>query len=196
MADILEILDLIDDFAKLPDGWNFGEGVRASNISLQQSRDLLRFAFDSDIKEFEAFPGIDGEIQLCCYKEDDTLEITFEINGTTTVSFEKGDKRLFYKKNRSFNEAIKILKDFAYNQCLSYELSTSTNIIAKGKNESSEWLLDRRQATAVSQLSIRLVRSGRAIQSAVISSDTTQSSQERPLYIGKSLTNQSHHCPV
>lgn len=196
MANILETLNLIDSFAKLPKGWNFGEGVRASSLSLRQSKDMLRFAFDSGIREFEAFPGIDGEIQLCCYKEDDTLEITFEINGTTTVSFEKDDKRLFYKRGVAFNAAIKILKDFAYNKWRSFVQSTSTDTTAKRKNVSQEWLLDPHQQMAASPSSIRIVLSVIAEQSAVILSDSTPELQERQSYSGKFPMIQFPQCPV
>jgi hypothetical protein len=194
MPNIIETFNLIDGFAKLPVGWNFGEGVPASFVSLQQSKDMLRFAFDSGIREFEAFPGIDGEIQLCCYKEENTLEITFEINGATTFSLEKNDKRLSYKKDISFNEAIKILKDFAHNKCHSYESSTSTIITVRKKGNSQVWLLDPRQLTVAYPSSIKIVPRMQAQQSVTISSDTIRQSPELQLSSGKFPMSQSRSC--
>jgi len=196
MLNIIGTLKLIDSFSKLVKGWNFGEGVAASPISLRQSKNALIFAYSSGIKEFEAFPGIDGEIQLCCYKEDDTLEITFEINGLVTLCFEEADERLFYKKDISFDETIKILKDFAYNKCRLYALSTSRYTTAKRKNVSQVWLLDPHQATAASPSLIRIVPSETAGQFATTLSDIILESQERQLYFGKFPTIQSLPCPV
>jgi hypothetical protein len=196
MLTIIKTLKLIDSFSKLVRGWNFGEGVAASPISLRQSKSALILAYSSGIKEFEAFPGVDGEIQLCCYKGDDTLEITFEINGLVTVCFEEADERLFYKKDISLDETIKILKDFAYNKCRLYALSTSRYTTAKRKNVSQVWLLDPHQATAASPSLIRIVPSETAGQFATTLSDIIPESQERQLYFGKFPTIQSLPCPV
>ena len=196
MLNIIKTLKLIDSFSKLVKGWNFGEGIAASPISLRQSKNALILAYSSGIKEFEVFPGINGEIQLCCYKEDDTLEITFEINGFATVCFEEGNERLFYKKDISFDETIKILKDFAYNKCRLYALSTSRYTTAKRKNVSQVWLLDLHQATAASPSLIRIVPSETAGQFVTTLSDIIPESQERQSYFGKFQTVQSLPCPV
>jgi len=196
MLNIIKTLKLIDSFSKLVKGWNFGEGIAASPISLRQSKSALILAYSSGIKEFETFPGIDGEIQLCCYKEDNTLEITFEINGLVTVCFEEADERMFYKKDISFDETIKILKDFAYNKCRLYALSTSRYTTAKRKNVSQVWLLDPHQATAASPSLIRIAPSETAGQFATTLSDIIPESQERQLYFGKFPTTQSLPCPV
>lgn len=196
MLNIIETLKLINSFSKLVKGWNFGEGVATSTISLRQSKNALILAYSSGIKEFEAFPGIDGEIQLCCYKGDDTLEITFEINGLATICFEEDDERLFYKKGMSLDKTIKIIKDFAYNKCRLYALSTSHYTTAKRKSVSQVWLLDPHQVMAASPSLIGIAPSETAGQFATTLSDITQESQERQLYFGKFPTTQSLPCPV
>lgn len=155
MPNILETFDLIDSFAKLPEGWNFGEGVAACLISLQQSQDLLRFAFDLGHKESDAFPGVGGEIQVCFYDEDDTLEITSEIDGTISITVEKNDETVLFKEKVPFTDAIKILKDFTYNKCRSYVLSTSASIITGKRSVYQVWHLDPLQQTKAFPLSIR-----------------------------------------
>lgn len=187
MSNIIETFNLIDSFAKLPKRWNFGEGVSAHPISLKQSKELLRFAYDLGHREIVAFPGIGGEIQLCFYNDDDTLEVTLEVNGTATVSVEKGDELVSFREKVFFDEAIKILKDFTYNKCRSYELSTSTTIITLGKIASQVWHSEPRPKMAVSRSSIRIALRKTAHQSANTSNDSIWLSPEHPLYIGKSL---------
>jgi hypothetical protein len=196
MSNIINILDSINSFTKLPNGWNFGEGVPASLIALRQSKNALVFAHNLGIKEFEVFPGIDGEIQICCYKEEASLEITFEVDGLTTVSFEEEDGRQFYKKGLSFDETIKILKDFAYNKCRLYGLSTLNCTTVKRKTVSQVWRLDPHLPTAAYPSSIKIVPLEEVGRSVSTLSDITPELQEPQSYFGKFLPTQSQHCPV
>ena len=186
MPNINETFDLIDNFSKLPRGWNFGEGVPACPIAVKQSKDLLRFAFDLGHKDFDAFPGIDGEVQICFYNEDDTLEITSESNGDLTVNVEKDDVVVLFEQKTSFSFAIKILKDFTYNKCLSYALLTSANTTTQEKNVSQVWRLNPQQATAVYQYLTPTVQIKQVEQLVSIFSNTTQQLPELLSSFGKS----------
>jgi len=158
MTSILKTFKLIKEFENLPQGWNFGEGEAASAISSTNSQELLRFAFDLGHRESEVFPGNGGEIQVCFYNEDDdTLELTCEKNGTITISVEKQDENVFYKANVSIRDAIKILKDFTYNKCLSYVSLTSKPTTVTEKSGYLVWLSDRQQQITASQWSIKIV---------------------------------------
>jgi hypothetical protein len=185
MPNILETFDLIDSLAELPEGWNFGEGVAACSISLQQSQDVLRFAFDLGHKEADAFPGIDGEIQVCFYNEDDTLEITSEIDGTVSITVEKNDETVLFREKVAFTDAIKILKDFTYNKCRSYVLSTSASTIIGKRSGYQVWHLDPQQQTKASPLSIKSVPSKQQKIYASTLRSSTLRLRELPLSSGK-----------
>lgn len=186
MPNILETFDLINSFAKLSTGWNFGEGVAACSISLQQSQDLLRFAFDLGHKEADAFPGIGGEIQVCFYNEDDTLEITSEVDGTVSITVEKNDETVLYREKVLFSDAIKILKDFTYNKCRSYVLSTSASTIIGKRNGYRVWHLDPQPQTKASRSSIKTVPSKQQKIYVSTLKSSTPRFQELPLSSGKS----------
>ncbi len=188
MPSIIETFDLIDTFSKLPKGWNFGEGVPAASVSLEQSRELLRIAYILGHKEADAFPGIDGEVQVCFYVEDDTLEITTEINGTLTVTVEKGDETSLFKEKVSLTEVIKILKDFTYNQCRSYVSSISTNITIAKRRDYPVWRSDPHHQMAASPSSIKIVPKRQAEQFATTQNDIILQLPEILSYFGKSQT--------
>lgn len=188
MSAINHILKLLDDFSKLPKGWNFGEGVPSSSVALYQSKHILNSARGLGVKEIEAFPGIDGEIQLCFYDSKFTLEIVFEIDGTLTLNLEREDESIFSKKNAVINEAIKILKDFRYKKCHSYESSTSDYITVKGKSGYPVWHSAPHQQITVSPSLIGNVPSRQAKISANISRNSISASQEIRLSFGKSRT--------
>lgn len=188
MPNINNIFEIIDDFSKLPKGWNFGEGVPSSPVALHQSRNILNFAGNLGLKDVEAFPGIEGEIQLCFYDAEFNLEIVFEINGTLTINLERDDETIFSKKNAVLNEAIKILKDFKYKKCHSYASLTSKYITVKGKNAYQVWRSDPRQKITASQLSIGSVQSRQAETSAIISKSSILGLQGYQSSFGKSQT--------
>lgn len=54
----------IAEFAAMPKGWHFGEGVPTQpNVSAAASA-LLEALKDSPFELYQAFPGIDGELQF------------------------------------------------------------------------------------------------------------------------------------
>jgi hypothetical protein len=193
MPNILETFDLINSFRILPKGWNFGEGVPASANSLRLSQKILRFAFDLGLAEAEAFPGINGEIQVGFYDENYALEITAEINGTLTVAFEKEDETVFFKEGLSLNDAIKILKDFTYNKCHSYVSSISNSTTIGKRSVYQVWHLDPRQETMEFPLSVKSVSRRRKKVCADISQSTILSDlQELLSFSGKYRMSESH----
>lgn len=184
MATIGETFKLIESFSQLPKGWNFGEGAPSSPVALGQSKMVLSLARQLGMEDAEAFPGIDGEIQVCLYSKDLTLEITFEKDATATIIFEKGDEIVSNRTRMHFDDTIRILKDFKF-KCDSYELSTSNYITAQGKRDLQVWHLNPRHQMAVSPSLTANVQN----RSVVVSANTLISSikelAELPLFFGK-----------
>ena len=196
MANIIATLDLIDTFAEFPRGWSYGEGVPASSISVAQIKDLVRFAYDSGIREFEAFPGLSGEVQVCFYIDDDTLEITAETGGLLTIVVEKQDEIVLRKENASFREGVKFIKEFAENKCHSYAPSTSESITIEKRSGYQVWLSDRPR-TAASQSFSRNAFRTQVSNSVSISRDIIlQELQETQSLSGKYQTNSFQNLAV
>lgn len=185
MFNLAHIFKAIDNFAKFPKGWNFGEGVPSSPVAVYQGKYILNVARNLKLQDIEVFPGVDGEIQLCFYDEKFTLEIVFEIDGTLSINLEKDDESIFFKDNAVINDAVKILKDFKYKKCHSYVSSTSSYIIVQGKNVYPAWRSDRHQLITVFPWSIGNVPSKQVKVSANTSRGSIHASREPRLSFGK-----------
>ncbi len=70
----------ISDFLKLPQGWHYGEGHAPNEKTVNDSLLINNQATLLGLKT-EAFPGINGEIEIDCYSKDKTLEFTIESTG-------------------------------------------------------------------------------------------------------------------
>ena len=60
-----------------------------------------------------AFPGINGEIQITFYHRDYVLELTLETNGNITVAEDKGREQIFFKEGLSIEDAFAKMEEFS-----------------------------------------------------------------------------------
>lgn len=127
MPSIVETIELLETFSKLPKGWNFGSGWPSAPLAAMQCRSALYFAHTLGLDDIEAFPGTDGEIQLNFYKGNADLELMFEINGTIAITFEREGEYVRLAKDASLNDVFKYLKEFQLNEC-----RTSVSSISNG----------------------------------------------------------------
>lgn len=75
----------IRSFAKLKSGWHYGEGKPPSSAAVEDAVELLRLVTEINPSlATDAFPGIDGEIQLTVYCGIHCLEFTRECSGAWT----------------------------------------------------------------------------------------------------------------
>jgi hypothetical protein len=117
MPSIVETIELLEKFSKLPKGWNFGSGWPSAPLAAMQCRSALYVAYQLGLDDLEAFPGTDGEIQLNFFKSDADLELMFEINGTITITLEREGECVRLAKDASLNDVFKYLKEFQLNEC-------------------------------------------------------------------------------
>lgn len=118
------VLLKLEDFYNLQPGWCYGEGTAFSkkmiNISKQIATSLLAQGFD----KIDAFPGLNGEIRVTAYVENNYLEFTLEKDSVTFLH-EANDQELEYNENLSLNGCLEKIRKL--NELLpcsnSYELS-------------------------------------------------------------------------
>jgi hypothetical protein len=95
----------IKSFANLPVGWHYGRGTPASKemvrVALQRYWNLQMLGY----VETDAFPGVDGEVMVTCYRGRHCLEITAEVDGTFAVAHQCGGKEDFYENGLSVEDA-------------------------------------------------------------------------------------------
>jgi len=96
--------DKIESFLKLPEGWNYGEGVPPDAKTIEKALEIARYAYNNFLL-IDSAPGLEGEVQIVLYhpisKEDQYLECTFEKYGPFNITF--------YKKQRN---KWSVIKDF------------------------------------------------------------------------------------
>lgn len=191
MPSIVETIELLETFTKLPKGWNFGEGEPSAPLPLEQSKAILYFAHTLGLADIDAFPGTDGEIQLNIYKEDANIELMLEINGTIGVTFEEGDKYVRLARAVSLNEIFKYLKEFQYNKCRTSVSLTSQSTTFPEKSALQAPRSSPRVMESVYQLSIKNVGKNTAAQYAPTLQNIMRASREPQLSFGRSRTNKS-----
>ncbi len=187
MPTLLETFDLLDRFEEMLDGWHFGEGVRIDKSAINLSREFLSVGFDLNHDEANAFPGINGEVQLRFYHGDDTLDLTFEIDGSITVVIDKDDEQVLYKEDVTYNQATKFLKEFTYERWNLSELSVQSTTTLDWV-VLPVWHLNNRQM-AVSQSLAGIVPKKTVSPSVHISEISTRMFREHPLSSGISQMN-------
>ncbi len=183
MSTISKAFELLEQFKQLSVGWNFGQGVPSTPSAARSCQLIMSFVKRLKFDDIDAFPGIDGEIQLCIYLGAETLELVFEPNGTVTITLEKDDAFQCIAENVSTNKAFQILKDFKYNRCRDYTSLISSTISPQERDGFQVWPSDQRRVE-----SPLLIKSVPRIAAGIFvntSGHTTPQSQVIPLYSGK-----------
>lgn len=100
----------ISDFLKLPRGWHYGEGHAPNEETVD---DALRIYNQATLLglESEAFPGIDGEIQINCYSGNKTLEFTVESTGIVSLTEEEKDIEISSHENLTVEAVLNIVRE-------------------------------------------------------------------------------------
>lgn len=128
--DISTTIRKIEGFTKLPRGWHYGEGVPASRLSSRRAALLLsRPTMVLASVSTDAFPGINGEVQVTIYHGSTYLELTIEPNGSITFVREQDDVEIEYLPGLSSQEADERLSQFERDIWDSFGSSTTATTI-------------------------------------------------------------------
>ena len=112
MPTISETIQKVNEFAELPNGWHFGEGVPPSEDAREQAIKFLKAAQWLGIKRTNAFPGIRGQVQVTFYHGERMLELTLETDNSLTIAEDEGDTQITFKENASISDAYAALREF------------------------------------------------------------------------------------
>ncbi len=124
MPSYKETRQYIKSLTKMGDGWCYGEGKAPSEMDARIMDALLLQARLLGFEVFEAFPGVDGEIQLAIHDEENFYAITIEPDALFTVSHRRDNVRVSFQEGFSFHDVIAALEEFAFHLCNTFELST------------------------------------------------------------------------
>lgn len=191
MIGILHILEQLESFGSLPTGWNFGAGEASSPLAFRQAVAVLNQASGLGFEDLEAFPGTDGEIQINFYKDNDSLEAIFEIDGTISITLDTGEKSVCLGRDISLKKAVKFLQEFAFDKCHSSVFLTSQTTTALNTNDLLAWRSDPPATGLVFRSSRRNVASNTVAASVYTQQRTMPAQRERLSSFGKSRMNVS-----
>jgi hypothetical protein len=133
-------------FRDLQHGWHYGEGGPIAMPVLGQALELYYMASKCNM-ETDAFPGVNGEVQICCYQDSETLEITIEEHDRITFVLEREGEEVEHIENLTLKQALEKITKHGQNQCGLLGLSIP-NIMQSTREGSAAWHLGTRQMTA------------------------------------------------
>jgi len=113
MPTIRETIQKVRDFAELPEGWHFGEGLPPSQGRIGQAIGFLEYAQFSDLERANAFPGINGQVEVTFYRADRMLEITIEADDSITIAEDRDREQISLEENLSQSDAYQRLEEFS-----------------------------------------------------------------------------------
>ncbi len=186
MPTIAQTIEKVNDFTELQPGWHFGEGVTPEERIREKAIQFLRYGEYMGITRANAFPGVDGQIQITFYYEDSMLELNIEADGTVTIAEDEGREQIYFKEGASEIDARTKLREFSEKIWNSSESSIESITIP-----SAEIFPVRRsslQAIKVSRLLRNLVRLTQATQSASTFQDFIRTWSETLRSTGKYQT--------
>jgi hypothetical protein len=123
----------IRSFASLPQGWHYGEGAPITEQSLSAALTILGKLSNEGFLRTDAFPGIEGDVQVTAYEQSDFYEFNFNLDGKYMVVHERNGDILFSQEGLTLDETLQKIEDFASEKCEQSDLSipnTSTTISA------------------------------------------------------------------
>jgi hypothetical protein len=99
----------IFNFSLLKAGWNYGEGEDFSNEAIREAMELHREIIFRGFSRTDAFPGLDGEIQVTIYEGEHYFAFEREKIGTWSVTHEVNNNQVDAVPGLNFEQVKKHL---------------------------------------------------------------------------------------
>ena len=174
----------ICSFAQLPDGWNYGEGCRATEdavtAAIELNSLLVRYA-----DEIEVFPGVDGGILLCGYNGEQVLEIRCNPSGRMDVWLEVADESVFEQGDVALDTVSEFLGDLKWRTKNSFGYSIQCITVEKEDDLPARPFKDRLPTEASLHLKLD-ARESTAGVSVITYHDTTKVLRDTHMFSGDS----------
>ena len=123
----------IRSFADLNSGWHFGDGEAPSGETVTRALQLHQAALGFGLTHTDAFPGVDGEVQVTIYpSHDECYEFTISPDGTVHFIHEIGNTIALERENITIDSAIQQLRELVGRSWISSESSTSSITTPRG----------------------------------------------------------------
>lgn len=136
----------IQNFKNLNQGWHFGEGIAPSSETIDIALGLVKEAHITGC-DVDAFPGINGEVQVTLYYDDEYLEFTVENDNSITFVHEKNGIEVCNEEGLDVSDADIRIRE-ATKKC-NYLESSIENISIKDWADFKVWHLNQIKLTRI-----------------------------------------------
>ncbi len=99
----------LDKISKLKEGWRYGEGEAPTPENIKRARLFDVLLKEEGFHNKDVFPGVQGDLTLQLYLDDQTLEITFENDETVSFGLIKNNEYVREESELRIIDAVKIL---------------------------------------------------------------------------------------
>lgn len=123
MPNRKETDEYILSLARLPAGWHFGGGSPPTKLNAGIMRNILNYASALGFETFEAFPGVDGEIQLAIHDGKRFYAVTIEADNKFTILYELNGEQVLFEEQATYYDVLSRLEEFSFQLCNTSELS-------------------------------------------------------------------------
>jgi hypothetical protein len=107
---VTQTAEKIWSFRELPVGWHYGDGTPPANETVDSALRLNEEAAQAGFEKTNAFPGIEGEIQVTAWLGSLCLEFTIERDGRVTFVQEQDQQEITYESALTLDEAVNRLR--------------------------------------------------------------------------------------
>ena len=106
------MINKVNGFRKLTRGWHYGEGFAPDDNTINNAIDLLKIASSYGLQDSDAFPGIEGDILILLYSNNDILEFSFECSGEIDYIRQKDKTTIDEREHLDIKNAVQVIRNF------------------------------------------------------------------------------------
>ena len=176
----------IKEFAALPNGWHFGEGIGATEVAVDLALVVNTLLTDYRARNIEAFPCVDGGVLVHGYQGHDVLEIQCDPDNKVHLVHECNGDLVKEKEDISIDDIECYLGELAW-------LPISSSVISTQSTTAMNWAdipvppFNRLRRVWDSLCSVHSVESNVAAPNATIFIISTKGTEPRRVSFGDSV---------
>jgi len=128
----------INDFLDLPRGWHYGEGHAPNEKTVDDALRINNQATLLGLKT-EAFPGVNGEIEIDCYSKDKTLEFTIESTGKILLVEDESGTETSSQEDLTIEKALDFIRKEYGKKIWNLSGQFTEGIMTNAESDLSAW---------------------------------------------------------
>ncbi len=129
-SEVLQTEKKIREFQDLPEGWHYGDGHPLSYEVFNEALELHRFLLQLGFTKTDAFPGVEGDISITVYKQENYICVNINLDLTADIIVEINDVEVLDIENIALSEVRRYIMEVSV-QIWGSSVSSTQNILMK-----------------------------------------------------------------